>query len=190
MRKIIISEFITLDGVMEDPGGAENSENGGWSLKFWNEEAAIYKLDELFAIGTLLLGRKTYKAFAAAWPEIIDDQGFAERMNSLPKYVVSRTLTEASWNNTTVINTNFKEEIIRLKQEAGQDILVEGSAELVDYLIAEKLADEFRLMVHPVLLGKGKLLFGKKSARADLTLTSSRVLSSGIVILAYVPSPE
>lgn len=187
MRKIIVSEFISLDGIMEDPGGAEQTENGGWSIPFWNEEAATYKLDELFAVGTLLLGRKTYEAFAAVWPEQEDEQGFADRMNSIPKVVLSATLKETAWNNTSLITKDFRNELLRLKEESGQDILVEGSAELVNYLVAEKLADEFRIMIHPVLLGKGKPLFGKELKRITLTLTSSRILSSGIVILAYEP---
>lgn len=187
MRKIIVSEFISLDGVMEDPGGAEKTENGGWSMKYWNDEAATYKLDELFAVGALLLGRKTYEAFAAAWPDESDDQGFADRMNSIPKYVVSGTLEEVLWKNTTLISANFKEEILRLKEDLGQDILVEGSAELVNFLLKEKLATEFRLMIHPVLLGKGKPLFDNALTSTGLTLTSSRVLGSGIIILVYEP---
>jgi dihydrofolate reductase len=131
MRKIIVSEYVTLDGVMEDPGGAEGFKHGGWSFEFWNEEAAKFKFDEFFASGALLLGRVTYQGFAKAWPSMTDEAGFSDRMNSLPKFVVSTTLEKAEWNNSTLIKGNIPEEVSRLKQQPGQDILVAGSGTLV-----------------------------------------------------------
>ncbi len=159
MRKVIVSEYVTLDGVMEDPGGGEKSEHGGWSFQFWNEEAAKYKFDELFASDALLLGRVTYQGFAKAWPSMTDEHGFADRMNGLPKFVVSTTLEEVEWNNSRLIKGNIAEEVYKLKQQPGQDILVAGSGELVHTLMQHDLIDEYRIMVHPVVLGSGKRLF-------------------------------
>ncbi len=150
MRKVIVSEYVTLDGVMEDPGGGEKSKHGGWSFKFWNEEAAKYKYDELFASDALLLGRVTYQGFAKAWPSMTDEQGFADRMNSLPKYVVSTTLKQLEWNNSRLIKGNIPEEVNRLKQQPCQDILVAGNCELVHTLMQHDLIDEYRLTVHPL----------------------------------------
>src|SRR5947209_18074307 len=131
MRKVIVSEYVTLDGVMEDPGGGEGTKHGGWSFQFWSEEAAKFKFDELFASDALLLGRVTYQGFAKAWPSMTDEQGFADRMNSLPKFVVSTTLQEVAWNNSRLIKENVVEEVSRLKQQPGKDILVGGSGQLV-----------------------------------------------------------
>ena len=154
MRKLIVSEYVTLDGVMEDPGGGEKTQHGGWSFQFWNEEAAKYKFDELFATGALLLGRATYQGFAKAWPSMHDEQGFADRMNSLPKYVVSTTLKKVEWNNSHLIKGNISEEVTKLKQEPGQNILVACSSQLVHTLMKHDLIDEYRLMVHPIVLGE------------------------------------
>lgn len=184
MRKIVVSEYLTLDGVMEDPGG------GGWSFPFWNEEAAKYKFDELFASDALLLGRVTYEGFAQAWPSMTDEMGFADRMNSLPKYVVSRTLSKGTWNNTTLIKENPVEELSRLKQKSGLDILVAGSADLVHMLMQHNLVDEYRLMIHPILIGKGKRLFQDGADKLALKLVDTRAFSSGIVVLTYQPTQE
>lgn len=183
MRKIIVTEYLTVDGVMENPGG-------GWSFQFWNEEAAHYKFDELFASDALLLGRATYEGFAKAWPSMTDEQGFAERMNSLPKYVVSTTLTpaEATWNNTTIIKEHVVEEITRLKQQPGMDILVAGSADLVHTLTKHHLVDEYKLMVHPILVGSGKRLFSEGNDKLVLKLVDTKAFSTGIVILTYQPA--
>ncbi len=181
MRKIVVSEYVTLDGVMEDPGG------GGWSFPFWNEEAAKFKFDELFVSDALLLGRVTYEGFAQAWPSMTDEMGFADRMNSLPKYVVSRTLSQGTWNNTTLIKGNPVEEIARLKQQPGLDILVAGSADLVQMLMQHNLVDEYKLMVHPILVGKGKHLFNEGIDKLVMKLVDTKVFSSGIVILTYQP---
>lgn len=187
MRKVVVSEYVSLDGVMEDPGGGEKTQHGGWSFQFWTDEAAKYKYDELFASDALLLGRVTYSGFAAAWPSMTDEAGFADRMNGLPKYVVSTTLQEVTWNNSRLIKGNVVEEITRLKQEPGQDILVGGSGELVQTLMQHNLVDEYKLMVHPVVLGGGKRLFRDGSAMQVLRLVESKAFSSGVVLLTYEP---
>ena len=185
MRKIIVSEFLSLDGVMEDPGGAEKTKHGGWSFLFFNEEAGKYKNDELFAADALLLGRVTYLGFAEAWPSRTDEWGFADRMNNLPKYVVSTTLEKAEWNNSELIKQNIPEEISKLKQGPGQDILIAGSGKLVHSLMKHDLIDEFRLMVHPVILGSGMRLFNDVSDMIKLKLQDSKTFSSGVVVLTY-----
>ncbi len=179
MRKIVATEFVTLDGVMEEPGE--------WSVQFRNEEAAKFKLDELFASDALLLGRLTYQGFAAAWPSMTDEEGFADRMNSLPKFVVSTTLKEVAWNNSTLISENIPEEVAKLKQQPGQDILIYGSADLVHTLMQHGLIDEYRLMVHPIVLGRGKRLFRDGSDTTALRLMDTRTTSTGLVILTYEP---
>lgn len=186
MRNIIVSEFITLDGVFEDPGGSEKTKYGGWSFDFWNEEAMQYKHDELFASGALLLGRVTYEGFAAAWPTMEGTGDFGERMNNLPKYVVSSSLKEATWNNSQIIKNNPAEEILKLKKETGEDILVSGSGELADFLLKNNLIDEIRLMVHPVVLGSGKRFF-KDTGKISFQLIDTKKFSSGIIVLHYKP---
>jgi len=181
MRKLVVSEYVTLDGVMEDPGG------GGWSFPFWNEEAAKFKYDELFTSDALLLGRVTYQGFAAAWPTMTGTGEFGERMNSIPKYVVSTTLSEVTWHNSTLIQENVAEEIAKLKQQEGKDILVGGSADLVHTLMQHDLIDEYKLMVHPIIVGSGKRLFQQGSEKKVLKLVETKTFSSGIVILSYHP---
>ena len=190
MRKVIVSEYVTLDGVMEDPGGGEKSKHGGWSFQFWNEEAAKYKYDEPFASDALLPGRVTYQGFAKAWPSMTGEQGFAARMNSIPKYVVSKTLKQLDWNNSTLIKGNIPEEVQKLKQQPGQDILVAGSCELVHTLMQHDLIDEYRLMVHPVVLGSGKRLFREGNNKKTLTLVGTKTFSSGIVAITYQPAKK
>ena len=191
MRKLIVTEYVTLDGVMEDPGGGEGTGFGGWSFQFWSEESAKFKFDELFASDALLLGRVTYQGFAAAWPSVTDEAGFADRMNGLPKYVVSTTLETADWNNSTIIRENVAEEVSKLKQQPGQDILIAGSAQLVNSLIQAGLIDEYRLMVHPIVVGGGKRLFQEGTTTKGLKLVDTKALGSGIVILTYQPAqPE
>src|SRR3954454_6700311 len=135
MRKVIVSEFVTLDGVMEDPGGAEGFKHGGWTFQFGSTEQQQFKVEELFKADALLLGRVTYQGFAAAWPTMPGTGAFGERMNSLPKYVVSTTLNAVEWNNSRLIKQNVAEEVSRLKQQPGQDILVFGSGKLVQTLM-------------------------------------------------------
>jgi dihydrofolate reductase len=186
MRKIIVSEFMSLDGVIEDPGGAEGFEHGGWTFPYWSDEIGRFKWEELFASDAMLLGRITYEGFAAAWPSRTDEQGFAERMNSLPKFVVSTTLTEAEWQNSTVVKGDVRAEIAKLKEQSGGDILVAGSAQLVQTLAQNDLVDEYRLLVYPVVLGSGKRLFSD-GKRSDLELRETRSFDSGVVLASYGP---
>lgn len=182
MRKIVMTEYVTLDGVMEEPGR--------WSGPFFNDETAKFKYDELFASDALLLGRVTYEGFAAAWPTMEGTGDFGERMNALPKYVVSTTLTDPSWNNTTVLGGDVPAEIAQLKQREGQDILLSGSAELTNSLIPTGLIDEYRLMVHPLVLGNGKRLFKEGIGNTTLQLVDTQPFSTGIVVLTYVPAGQ
>jgi dihydrofolate reductase len=188
MRKVVISEFISLDGVIEDPGGAEGYVHGGWTFKHPDDEGMKFKLDEVFAADAMLLGRVTYEGFAAAWPGMTDDVGFAQRMNGMAKYVVSTTLQSADWNNSTVISGNVADAVRKLKDQPGQDILVAGSRTLAQTLLAEGLVDEYRLMVFPVVLGSGKRLFGATDQASTLTLVDARTLDSGTMILTYHPA--
>ena len=186
MRKIIVSEFITLDGVIEDPGGAEKFERGGWAFQFERgPEGDKFKLDEVLAAGAMLLGRVTYQGFAEAWPSRIGD--FADKMNGMPKYVVSSTLKEGSWANTKVIGNQVAQQVSGLKAMPGGDILVAGSARLVSSLMEHDLVDEYRLMLYPVVLGKGKRLFTDASSRHALQLVEVKPVGGGILILTYHP---
>jgi len=175
MRKLIVSEFVTLDGVMEDPGGAEDFDRGGWAFKFERgPDGDAFKAEEVFGSDAMLLGRRTYEGFAAAWPERTDEAGFADRMNSMAKYVVSSTLEHADWNNSTVIGGDLAESVRALKDQDGGDILVAGSGRLVAGLIEHDLVDEYRLMVFPTILGRGKRLFPESDATADMDLVEAR----------------
>jgi dihydrofolate reductase len=186
MGQFVVSEFITVDGVIEDPGGAEAFDRGGWAFQFERgAEGDKFKLDELMAAEALLLGRKTYEGFAQAWPSRTDELGFASKMNSMPKYVVSRTLQNPEWENSTVIGENLAQQVSELRERAGGDVLVNGSAQLTQWLTAEKLVDEYRLMVFPVVLGSGKRLFAETPAAQALRLTDSRTIGAGITILIY-----
>jgi len=185
--KIVVTEFVSLDGVMEDPGGAENFKHGGWSFEISRgEEGDKFKLDEAFASEALLLGRVTYEGFAEAWPS--REGEFADKFNNMPKYVVSSTLGEPGWNNSTVLRGDIAEEIGKLKQEQDGDIVVHGSARLVQTLVEHDLVDEFRLMVYPVVLGSGKRLFGDTSDKKPLRLVDSKVVGDGVAILIYEPA--
>ncbi len=186
MRRVIVSEFVTLDGVMEDPGGAEKFEHGGWTWPYMNEEIGKFKFDELFGSDALLLGRVTYQGFADAWPSRTDEQGFADRMNGLSKYVVSTTLEVVEWHNSRLIKGNVAEEVSKLKQQPGQDILVAGSGALVHALRQHDLIDEYRLLVYPVVLGSGRRLF-RYGSNTTLRLEETKTFSSGVVLLRYQP---
>jgi len=189
MRRVVITEFISVDGVIEDPGGSENFDRGGWAFQFERgEDGDKFKLDELFEFDGQLLGRVTYEGFAAAWPERDDPMGFAERMNSMPKYVVSSTLSDPSWNNTTVLSGDAVEEVRKLKENGGGDLLVAGSARLSQALIAGGLVDELRLMVFPLIIGAGKKLFPDTDGAAPLELVESKPVGpDGVVISIYRP---
>jgi dihydrofolate reductase len=190
MRRIVVTEFVTLDGVMEDPGGAENFERGGWAFQFERgPEGDKFKVDELFASDATLLGRVTYEGFAAAWPSRTGE--FADKMNGMPKYVVSTTLHNAAWNNTTLIKDNVAEEVSKLKAMPGGDILVAGSAQLVHTLMQNDLVDEYRLMVFPVILGNGKRLFNDGNEKCALQLVEAKPVGpAGVITLIYHPKRQ
>jgi dihydrofolate reductase len=186
MGRIVVTEFVSLDGVMEDPGGAEDFKHGGWTFEIdRGEEGDKFKLDELFQAEAQLLGRVTYEGFASAWPTMEDEVGFAELMNSMPKYVFSNTLKEADWNNSTILSGDFATEIAKLKQDVDGVILVAGSCRLVQGLIEHDLLDELRLMVFPVILASGKRLFGETEDKKPLKLTDSKTVGDGVVVLTY-----
>ena len=185
MRKIIVSEFISLDGVFESPGDDGSSfKYAGWTMPYGNDEFMKFKTEELFASDALLLGETTYAGFAKAWPTMKGAGEFGERMNGLPKYVVSTTLKEATWNNSTIISKNVAEEIPKLKTMEVQDILVFGSGLLVQTLIQNNLVDEIRFLVYPVVLGTGKRFF-KEGTNTTLKLQEVRAFKTGVVLLRY-----
>jgi dihydrofolate reductase len=187
MARIIVTEFISLDGVVEDPGGSEDFKYGGWSFEIERgAEGDMFKLDETMDSDALLLGRVTYEGFAAAWPS--RDGEFADRFNSMPKYVVSSTLQEPGWNNSTVLKGDVVQEVSKLRQEQDGNIVVHGSAQLVQTLLEHDLVDELRLMVFPVVLGAGKRLFGDTSDKKRLRLTDSKRVGDGVDILIYEPA--
>ena len=190
MGKLVVTEFISIDGVIEDPGGAEDFAHGGWVFQFERgEEGNKFKLDEVLEAEAQLLGRVTYEGFAAAWPSRTDEAGFAERMNAMPKYVVSSTLRELTWNNSTLIEGDVAAEVAKLKKQVPGDILVAGSATLVRALVDHDLVDELRLMVFPIVLGSGKRLFGDSASTKTFRLVESRsVGDDGVVILTYEPA--
>ena len=181
MGRIVVSEFVTLDGVIEDPGGAEKSPSGGWAFKFdRGEEGNRFKSEELMAADALLLGRHTYEGFAVAWPQMNDDP-FGQKMNSIPKYVVSATLTEASWTNSTILAGDPIDEVGHLKEKVGE-ILVVSSRQLVNTLHAHGLIDEYRLMVYPIVIGPGKRLFDDSSAQATLRLVEAKPAADTLLL--------
>jgi dihydrofolate reductase len=185
--RIVVTEFVSLDGVMEDPGGAEGFEHGGWALAISRgDEGDKFKLDELVEADAQLLGRVTYEGFAAAWPSRTDDVGFAEKMNTMPKYVVSTTLGEPEWENTTVLRD--LDEVAKLRDELEGTILVAGSRQLVHGLLERDLVDELRLMVFPIVLGSGKRLLGEVQETKRLRLEDSRTVGDGVAILVYAPA--
>ena len=190
MGKIVVSEFVSLDGVMEDPGGAEGFKYGGWTFAFSSPEQEQYKADELVKADALLLGRRTYEGFAAAWPNMEEATGeYGEKMNSMPKYVVTTTLSDATWN-ATLLKGDLAEELPRLKQQVSQDILIFGSNQLVHSLIAQNLIDEYRLMVFPVMLGVGKRIYPEGGEKKTLRLVESKPFASGVTVLTYEPVKE
>lgn len=189
MRKIVVSQFVSLDGVMQGPGPEPGFDRAGWAFRFqYGEDGQQFKFDEVMAADALLLGRVTYEGFAAAWPSMTDEAGFADKMNSMPKYVVSGTLTSPEWNNTTVLEGDVATAVTGLKEGPAGIILVNGSARLVQALAAHDLVDEYRLMVFPTVVGAGKRLFAESEGSADLRLVDSRPLGpDGIVALTYEP---
>jgi dihydrofolate reductase len=188
MGRLVVTEFITLDGIIEDPGGSEGTRHGGWSFRHPAPEGQQFKGEELERADAQLLGRVTYEGFAAAWPSMEESGGeFAKKMNAMPKYVVSTTLTEATWTNTTILRgADLAAEVARVKDRYQGDILVAGSAALVHSLTELGLVDEYRLMVHPVVIGTGKRLFA--SAGPDLELVESRQGGPDVLLLIYRPA--
>jgi len=161
MRRVVISEFVTLDGVFEDPGGVEGFAHGGWAVGHERgPEGDCFKLDEILEADVLLLGRTTYEGFAEAWPSRTDEWGFADKMNGIPKYVASTTLTQADWNNSTIISGDLVDEVQKIVDQGDGPLLVVGSGSIVRQLIGHDLVDEIRLMVFPTILGTGMTLFG------------------------------
>ncbi len=185
MGKIVVTEFVSVDGVIEDPGGAEDYEHGGWSLQIdRGEDGARFKFDETMASDALLLGRVTYQGFAEAWPS--REGEFADRFNTMPKFVVSTTLDKAAWNNSTIIRGDVAAEVGKLKQQFANDIAVHGSAQLVNTLKELDLVDEYRLMVFPVVLGKGKRLFSDSGDLTPLELAEAKPVGPvGVMVLTY-----
>jgi dihydrofolate reductase len=183
MGRIVVTEFLSLDGVMEAPGG-EDFKYKGWSFEIdRGEDGDKFKLDETQESDALLLGRVTYEGFAAAWPQ--RDGEFADKFNNMPKYVVSSTLKDPEWNNSTVLDGDVVEEVRRLKQELDGNIYVHGSCQLAQTLIDNDLVDELHLMVFPVVLGTGKRLFGETSDKKTLRLAESKTVGDGVSILVY-----
>jgi dihydrofolate reductase len=191
MGKLVVTQFVSVDGVFQDPGGVGEIDRGGWSFKAEHgEEFDSFKSGELMAADAQLLGRITYEGFAKAWPEMEESEGeYAVKMNSMPKYVVSTTLENPEWNNSTVIKDNVAEEVKKLKDEVDGDILVQGSAALSQTLLDEGLVDEWHLMIFPIIVGQGKHLFGVQRAMSDLRLKDSKTIDTGgIIVLTYVPA--
>jgi dihydrofolate reductase len=184
MGKIVVTEFMSLDGVIEDPGGSEDFKHGGWSFEISRgEEGDKFKLDETMASEALLLGRITYEGFAEAWPS--REGEFADKFNNMPKYVVSSTLGDPGWNNTTVLSGDLRDAISGLRQDHEGDVVVHGSAQLVQWLLENDLVDELRLMVFPVVLGAGKTLFGETSDKKPLRLVESKTVGDGVNLVVY-----
>lgn len=177
MRKLVVSEFVSLDGVIEEPM---------WTFPYWNDEIAALKQAEMFGSDSLLLGRVTYEGFAAAWPGRTDEVGYADRINSMPKSVVTTTLDTLAWDNSTAIRGNIAEEVNKLKQQPGQDILLFGSGKLVQTLMDLDLVDRYNLLYYPIVLGKGQPLFGA-GRNAKLKLIESKPTSTGVVWMVYEP---
>jgi dihydrofolate reductase len=186
MRKIIASQYLSLDGVLEDPVGMEGSDLGNWIEPFSRgPKGDAFKRDELFNSETVLLGRRTYDSFAAVWPTVNDEAGFGKRMNAMPKVVVSTTLKTAGWNNSTIIDKDVVGRIKKLKTEPGGDILVYGSAALLHTLMPAGLVDQYNLMIYPTVLGSGIRLF-PQDWKGVLKLEECTEFGSGIVMLKYL----
>jgi len=186
MGKVVVTEFISLDGVVEDPGGAEDYRHGGWTFEFERgADGDKFKLEELMEAEAQLLGRVTYEGFAAAWTKMDDEAGFAKKMNEMPKYVVSSSLEQADWQNTTILSGDPADSVATLKEKVDGVILVAGSATLVKALIENDLVDELRLMVFPVLLGEGKRLLPEGEKKHRLQLVEARTVGDGISLVRY-----
>jgi dihydrofolate reductase len=189
MGNLVVSQFVTLDGVFQDPGGTGELGRGGWSFKGdRGPEGMEFKLQEIRAAGALLLGRVTYEGFAQAWPSMPSDEfGYTDKMNSMPKFVVSSTLQQADWNNSTILRGDIEHEVRAIKQRIDGDILINGSGQLVEALLRHDLIDEFRLMICPIVLGSGKRLFPDIGEEISLRLVDT-IKSGDSLILTYQPA--
>jgi len=190
MGRVVAAEYVTVDGVMTDPGGVGEIERGGWSSPYFDDELATDQSEQLFASDALLLGRVTFEGFAAAWPSMEETEGeFAVRMNTLPKFVVSTTLEEPLPWNGTLLKGDPADAVARLKEQPA-DLLIYGSGQLVRVLHAHGLIDEYRLMVFPVTLGEGKHLFRDGDDKRDLRLSDAKTTRTGVALLTYHPADE
>jgi len=188
--KIVAAEYVSVDGVMQDPGGVGEIEVGGWTNPYWDDELAKLQTDLLFASDALLLGRVTYEGFAASWPDPEHEQGpFADKMNTMPKYVASRTLTDMAWN-ATPIQGDVADEVARLKRDSGQNLLIYGSGSLVRLLLRHGLLDQLRLMIYPVVLGAGKPLLTQPGDKKELQLAGVTTTSAGVLVVDYQKAPS
>jgi dihydrofolate reductase len=184
MSRIVVSQWVSLDGVVEDPIGIEGLGRGAWSDSASSgEDGGKFKLDEILDAEAMLFGRRTYDSYAGAWPS--RDGAFADKINAMPKYVVSSTLTDAEWSNTTILRGDVAASVGALKEEIDGDILIQGSAELTYALVEHDLVDEWRLMIYPVVVGAGKRCFGDPGQAIQLRLTESRTVGDGIPLLIY-----
>jgi dihydrofolate reductase len=192
--KLTMTTFLSLDGVMQGPGGPEEDrrngfDQGGWLVPYTDEDMGNLVSDWFAAVDAFLLGRKTYEIFAAYWPNVTDENDpVASRLNTLPKYVVSNTLEEVKWNNSTLIRGDVGQEITKLKQRPGRELQVHGSGNLAQTLMAHDLIDEYRLWIYPVVLGNGTRLFREGATPAALKLVDTKATSTGVVIHIYEPA--
>jgi dihydrofolate reductase len=196
MRKLVVGTFLTLDGVMQAPGGPQEDteggfKHGGWQMPYFDEDSGEIMNKNIAATEALLLGRKTYQIFAAYWPTAPADDPFGQKFNSIPKYVVSTTLDKAEWNNSTLIRSNIPEEVARLKQQPGSGIIsVTGSGKLAQTLMKHNLVDEYVLWINPIVLGSGKRLFDGGVTPRNLKLIDTKTTSSGVLVLTYQPDAK
>jgi dihydrofolate reductase len=190
MRKLIVGTFLTLDGVMQAPGGPNEDPSGGfthggWSVGYWDDTMGEIITESIQQMGALLLGRTTYEIFAAHWPQVPDDNPVAAKLNSAPKYVASTTLDRVDWNNSTLLEGDVAKAVAALKDQPGGEIQVQGSCQLVQTLMRHDLVDEYRLWIFPVLLGTGKRLFGNGTVPAGVNLVGTKTSSTGVAIHTY-----
>lgn len=195
MRKLVVGTFLTVDGVVQGPGGPDEDrdggfEHGGWSVNYWDDFMGEIIVGQTLQAGALLLGRKTYEIFAAHWPRVSDDDPIAAKLNSMPKYIASRTLDDVTWNNSTLIEGDVAEAVAKLKDESGGEIQVTGSGDLIQTLIQHDLVDEYRLWVFPVVLGAGKRLFASGALPASLKLVDTKSSTTGVAIHTYERAGE
>ena len=188
MRQVVAAEYLTLDGVTEDPGPSGDFAKRGWTIPYWNDELSKSQSDLLFASDALLLGRVTYEEFAAAWPLRSGDP-FTDRMNSLPKFVASKTLKRPLKWNATLLKGDVADEVAKLKKQSGQNLLIYGSGALVNTLVPRNLIDMYQLMIYPIVLGSGERFF-RAGLDTTLSLSDAKTTAAGVAVLTYVPRPK